>query len=125
MQCLLSNLQGNDVLQPCFEALARGKPTHHLPSWVPLLSDPKLLQNITAPGKQPVWDPPAALAGVLGKGGCGSQATALLAVIELEGQAILQMLDVAWMLLQWLGPWLLSCRRWSCPSSTARAAACC
>ncbi|KAM9638327.1 LOW QUALITY PROTEIN: ovochymase-1 [Morphnus guianensis] len=67
-QCLLSNLQGNDLLQPSFEALAGDKPMHYLPSRVPLLGDPKLLQNITTAGRQLCGTPPATLAGVLWKG---------------------------------------------------------
>lgn len=41
---------------------------HYLPSWVPLLGDPKLLPNITTAGRQLCGTPPAALAGVLWKG---------------------------------------------------------
>lgn len=63
-KCLLSKLQGNNLLQPCVEALAGGKPMHYLPSWMPLLDDPRLLQSITAPGRQLVWGPPPALAGL-------------------------------------------------------------
>ena len=34
--------------------------------------DPKVLQNITAPGRQLVWDPTPLLPGCWGRGGCGS-----------------------------------------------------